>query len=200
MDKGANVKARDIFGRTPLIATTATWKGLMDCSVEIVRLLLEHGADVNAQNTIVALIAQTARQRGVSMETSTDHTAVSFHHYTGSHDDFQKAVVGTVKQRGLSSGLHRVQEGAIKSEYLDKSSYQRSLFGNRGGSGSLRQPGAFIHATQSLASRYSAALARANYAGAGANYAGRAFGQHRPEGPHLPAVRHPGTTTLPGRY
>ena len=50
LGKGANVKARDIFGRTPLIAATATWRGPMDCSVEIVRLLLEHGADVNAQN------------------------------------------------------------------------------------------------------------------------------------------------------
>ena len=46
-----NVNARDIFGRTPLIAATATWNGPMDCSVDIVRLLLEHGADVNAQNT-----------------------------------------------------------------------------------------------------------------------------------------------------
>ena len=50
LDKGANVKARDMFGRTPLIAATATWDGPMDCSVEIVRLLLDHGADVNAQN------------------------------------------------------------------------------------------------------------------------------------------------------
>ena len=50
LDSGANIKARDVFGRTPLIAATATWKGPMHCTVEIVRLLLDHGADVNAQN------------------------------------------------------------------------------------------------------------------------------------------------------
>ena len=50
LGKGANVQARDIFGRTPLIVATATWNGPMDCSVDIVRLLLDHSADVNAQN------------------------------------------------------------------------------------------------------------------------------------------------------
>lgn len=50
LEQGANVKARDNFLRTPLIAATATWNGPMNCSVDIVRLLLAHGADINAQN------------------------------------------------------------------------------------------------------------------------------------------------------
>ena len=50
LDQGANIQARDGFGRTPLIAATATWNGPMECSVEIVLLLLDRGSDVNAQN------------------------------------------------------------------------------------------------------------------------------------------------------
>ena len=47
LERGANVKARDNFHRTPLIAAAANWSG---CDPDLVKLLLDHGADVNAQN------------------------------------------------------------------------------------------------------------------------------------------------------
>ena len=50
LDQGANVKARDMFGRTPLIAAAATPCQLA-CLLNIVRLLLDYGSDINAQNT-----------------------------------------------------------------------------------------------------------------------------------------------------
>lgn len=141
------------------------------------------------------------------METFSDHTETSFdytetfperkaaifHPCDGKCEDFEQAIRKTTVDNGQDQGQHHIVERALKSEYLEKTNYERSLLGHRSASSGIRQPSALIYAAQPLVSRPSAALA-------GASYAGRVLEQHRPEWPHIPVVRRPGPTTLTGRY
>jgi hypothetical protein len=126
-------------------------------------------------------------------ETFPEHKAAIFHPCDGKCEDFEQAVRKTAVYNGMDQGQHHTVEGALKSEYHGKTNYERSLLGHRSASSGIRQPSALIYAAQPLAPRHSASLA-------GSSHAGRAFKQHRPEGPHIPVVRRPGPATCPGRY
>lgn len=80
LEKGANINAKDVNGRTPLMYA------LSDNEVEVAKVLIEHGADVNATNKfgpVLSPVGPGIRRSEIGVNqiagTSATCTQIAFH-------------------------------------------------------------------------------------------------------------------------